>query len=105
MLFDRLFTPQWSVSVNQTDRLSGIADYLGSDGMSGKLLWLAGILAAMLVLIMVLRWTAEREKKRKQSQREQRRAKANAEQERSAATRQPSRGMPRRVGSNPSRRR
>ncbi|GGX64296.1 hypothetical protein [Saccharospirillum salsuginis] len=103
MFIDRILPPKISASVNQSDRLDGIADYLGSEGMVDKLVWIAIILIGMLVLIQILRWTAARKKKRDRARREQRRAKAQEEKQR--GSRRPPPGVGRRPGSQPPRRR
>lgn len=102
MISDWGWLPRLEASVNQSDRLTGIADYLGSEGMVEKLLWIAGILVGMLILIMLLRWSAERKKKQERARREQRRAKAQSKQQNASRRRPPGFGRP---GSPPSRRR
>ena len=103
MFIDRIVLPALSASVNQSDRLDGIADYLGSEGIVDKLVWIAIILIGMLVLIQILRWTTERKKKRDRARREQRRAKA--QEEKRQGPRRPPPGAGRRPGSQPPRRR
>jgi len=103
VFIDRVLPPELFASVNQTDRLEGIADYLGSEGIVDKLVWIAIILVGMLVLIQVLRWTIERKKKRERARREQRRAKAWQEQQK--GSRRPASGAGRRPASQPPRRR
>ena len=98
MIGDSGLTIKLGASVNQSDRLTGISDYLGEEGMAEKLLWVAGILVAMLLMIYLLRAYNRLQQKKAQAKRAKKKAAkaADPQRRRSSGLQRPRSKLPRR---------
>lgn len=88
-----MFTETWlsmDASINQSDRLRGMAEYMNASGSLTQWLWLGLILICFGLVVVGLRWVSKRQQKKMQAKKAQ--AKRDKENERAKA----SKGRPRR---------
>ena len=72
-------------SYNQSDRIQGMARYMNQDGASGEGMTLLLIFAGMLSVILVLKWVAAHDRKKREAALRQRLAKKKAAEDRAAS--------------------